>query len=141
MAAVQGDAPSSGTHIGSDGVAEVRLAIVHTTYVPSTIDIPSGRPVRLVVDRRENVSCSDELVVPRLGVRASLKPAGVTVVDLPPSPPGAYSMTCGMAMMSGQIRSGPVQSGPNWALIAMLGVSLCCMGLVLAVRYRIVLRG
>ena len=140
LAAAVGDTSAGGVRVGTGGVAEVQLAIVHTTYVPSIIDIPSGRAVRLVVDRRESASCSDELLVPRLGVRAALRPDGVTVVDLPPSTPGAYSMTCGMGMMSGQIRSGATRSGPNWAVIAVVGLSLAGVGLVLGVRYRLVLR-
>ncbi|MDR3686203.1 MAG: sulfite exporter TauE/SafE family protein [Coriobacteriia bacterium] len=140
VAALRGDGSGSNLHVGADGVPEARLAIVNTTYVPSTIDIPSGRPVRLIVDRKENVSCSDELVIPRLGVRANLKPNGLTVIDLPSTTKGVYAMTCGMGMMSGQVRSGPATGGPNWELVAMLALSLGCVGLVLVVRQRLVLR-
>ncbi len=143
-AAVVGDTSHSAVRTGPDGVAEAPLAIVHTTYVPSTVDIPSGRPVRLVVDREESVACSGELVIPRLGVRAQLRPDGVTVVDLPPTQPGLYAMTCGMGMMSGQVRSGPASVGTDWRMVAslagMLVVSLGGIGLVLVVRYRSVLR-
>jgi sulfite exporter TauE/SafE len=139
VAAIRADAPASDVHIGEGGVAEVKLAIINTTYVPSTVDIPSGRPVRLIVDRREDIACSNELVIPRLGVRAQLKPNGLTVIDLPPTTSGAYNMTCGMGMMSGQVRSGATTGGPNWALVAMLGLSLGCVGLALGIR-RAVLR-
>ncbi|MBN2848659.1 MAG: sulfite exporter TauE/SafE family protein [Coriobacteriia bacterium] len=106
MSALSGPRQSEVTAVfdeGADGVAEVPLVIQSVQYFPASVVVPAGRPVRLVVDRREANTCSDELVIPNLGVSVALAPNGVTEVMLPASEPGVYPMTCGMAMMSGQI--------------------------------------
>jgi Cu+-exporting ATPase len=130
----------NGFTVASDGVAEVKVAIIDTTYVPSTLSVPAGRPVRLIVDRQEDAACSDQLVIGQLGVRADLKPNGVTVVDLPASAAGGYGMTCGMGMMSGRIESGIVGGGPNWALLAVLALMFSATGTGVVQRYRTIFR-
>jgi sulfite exporter TauE/SafE len=99
-----GAAASTGSYTtASDGVVEVPLAIQNTQYVPSTINIPADKPVRLVVDRQEDVACSNRLVLPQLGVSVPLADNAVTKVDIPPTRAGTYTMTCGMGMMSGTL--------------------------------------
>jgi sulfite exporter TauE/SafE len=85
------------------GVVEVDLVIEGTRFVPETVSLPADRPVRLVVDRREDAGCSAQLAVPRFGVLADLAPFAKTVVDLPAMPAGSYTLTCGMGMMSGRL--------------------------------------
>ncbi|MHB9004297.1 MAG: cupredoxin domain-containing protein, partial [Coriobacteriia bacterium] len=89
--------------VAPDGVAEVPLVIQEVRYFPESVVIPADRPVRLIVDRREDSACSDRLVIPGLGIDAALAPNGVTQVQLPPAKEGTYPMTCGMGMMSGEI--------------------------------------
>jgi len=88
---------------GADGVAEVPLVIQNVQYFPSSVVVPANRPVRLIVDRREAVGCSDFLVIADMGVSVPLAPNATTEVELPASEPGTYPMTCGMGMMSGEI--------------------------------------
>jgi plastocyanin domain-containing protein len=95
----------------ADGVVEVRLAIENTRFVPAIITLPADTPVRLIVERREANPCSDQLAVPQIGVRADLAPDAVTVVDLPAAAAGTYTLTCGMGMMSGQLRIGAGAAG------------------------------
>jgi uncharacterized protein len=128
-AVLGGPATASKFTTAADGVAEVPLKIVNTQYVPESVSIPAGRPVRLVVDRQEDVACSNRLVIKQLGVDVPLAGNGVTKVDLPASAAGTYAMTCGMGMMSGRIvavgsGSGGGASRMLWlvaALLAMLG--------------------
>lgn len=106
-----------------DGVAEVPLKIVNTQYVPQSVSIPSGRPVRLVVDRQEDVACSSRLVIRQLGIDQPLAANGVTKVDVPAAAAGTYAMTCGMGMMSGQIVAGGGSGGVSpilWLLVAVV---------------------
>jgi sulfite exporter TauE/SafE len=91
---------------GADGVIEVPLSIVNTQYQPSTLSIPADKPVRLVVNRQEDVSCSSQIVFPQLGIKKDLAPNGVTNVDIPATKAGTYTMTCGMGMMSGSLAVG-----------------------------------
>ena len=92
--------------VAADGVVEIPLAIEETRFVPAVLDIPENTPVRLVVDRREANPCSDQLAVPQLGVLANLAPNATTVVELPATGAGSYTLTCGMGMMSGRIVAG-----------------------------------
>jgi Cu+-exporting ATPase len=143
VSAALGDAPAgagTGFTVASDGVAEVKLAIVDTTYVPAIIRVPAGRPVRLLVDRKEDVACSDQLVIAQLGVRADLRANGVTVVDLPAARAGGYNMTCGMGMMSGKLESGVVAGGPDLPLIAVLALGLAAAVIAIVRRYGAIFR-
>lgn len=101
-------APAGGYVTAADGVVEVPLAIKNTQYVPATVSIPAGQRVRLVVDRQEDVACSNQLVLPQLGVSVPLADNAVTTVDIPPTKAGIYTMTCGMGMMSGTLAVGTV---------------------------------
>jgi uncharacterized protein len=102
----------SGVATDSKGVAEVRITIKETQFVPSTVQIPAGVPVRLVVDRQEAAPCSDQIAMPQLGVLQNLAPNAVTVVNLPPTKGGSYNLTCGMGMMSGTLVAVPAGGKP-----------------------------
>ncbi|TLM66251.1 MAG: cupredoxin domain-containing protein, partial [Actinobacteria bacterium] len=107
----------------ADGVAEVPLVIENTRFVPQTVSVPSDRPVRLIVDRREANACSDQIAIPQLGVLQNLAPNGVTTVDLPAAKSGSYTLTCGMGMMSGTLAVGtdaPAQSGGTVGTLLLL---------------------
>jgi len=102
----QTDSATGQYAIGADGVAEVPLVIENVQFQPQVLDVPADTPVRLIVDRREDNACSDQLAIPQLGILVDLEPFATTVVELPPTKSGAYTLTCGMGMMSGQIRAG-----------------------------------
>jgi sulfite exporter TauE/SafE len=112
----------------ADGVVEVPLVIENTQFVPSTVQIPADKPVRLVVDRREAAACSDQLSLPQLGVLVNLTPNGVTKVDVPATKAGTYTLTCGMGMMSGQLAVGGAAAGnPSplpWLALAAAGAGV-----------------
>jgi uncharacterized protein len=91
---------------GADGVVEVPVSIVNTQYVPSTVQIPADAPVRLIVDRKEDAACSNQLVITAAKLKVDLAPNAITKVDLPALPAGSYQMTCGMGMMSGTLLVG-----------------------------------
>lgn len=117
--------PATGT-TAADGVVEVPLVIKNTQYVPQQVQIPADKPVRLIVDRQENSSCSSQLVIPQLGIKVDLAPNAKTTVDIPATKAGSYTLTCGMGMMSGSIVVGgaPGAGGgvPSWAwLLLALG--------------------
>lgn len=122
---------------GADGVVEVPLTIANVQFQPAVVDIPADVPVRLVVDRQEANACSDQLAVPQLGVLVDLAPNAVTVVDLPAAEAGTYTLTCGMGMMSGQLRVGAAAGGstggdgPGIALVLAIG-GILAVGAVLA---------
>jgi len=114
---------------GADGVVEVPLTIENTKFSPAVLNIPADKPVRIVVDRKEDNACSAQLSIPQLGVTADLVPNGVTTVDLPASKAGQYTLTCGMGMMSGQLSVGGggvastgTESPLPWGLLTLASV-------------------
>jgi sulfite exporter TauE/SafE len=122
--------------VGSDGVVEIPLVIENTRYQPSTLVVPKNKPVRLLVDRRESGACSEQLLIPNLGIQVALKPDGITAIDLPASEAGSFQMTCQMGMMAGtlQVGQGAAKSGTSPV------VPLVVLGLVLAGGYWVMLR-
>jgi heme/copper-type cytochrome/quinol oxidase subunit 2 len=101
--------------------------------VPSTLQIPADKPVRLVVDRPEANACSDQIVFPQLGVKADLAPNATTVVNLPATAAGNFTMTCGMGMMSGQLVVGAAgASGGSAAASPATGISPLAIALIVA---------
>lgn len=87
---------------GAAGRQEIAIT-VQGGYSPSTIRVASGQPVRLMFDRRENSSCSEEVVFPDFDLRRFLPENQRTVVDITPPAPGTYEFTCGMGMLHGRV--------------------------------------
>lgn len=83
-------------------VPEVTI-VVDGGYAPSQLTVPAGRPVRLVFDRRDSGSCSEEVVFPDFGIRRFLPEGEKTAVELTPPAPGRYDFMCGMSMLRGAI--------------------------------------
>lgn len=87
---------------GGVGAQEVRIT-VHGGYEPATIRVAAGRPVRLVFDRQETSSCSEEVVFPAFGLRRFLPAYQSTTLEVTPPSPGTYEFTCGMGMLHGKV--------------------------------------
>lgn len=114
--------------VGADGVVEVPLVIERNQFQPQTLAIPADKPVRLIVDRREDNLCSDQIFIPKLGIQVPLTPNGITTVDIPATASGSFQMTCQMGMMAGtlQVGAGAARSGgggasPQLVLLLVLG--------------------
>ena len=84
------------------GPAEVVIT-VDGGYDPSTVRVKAGEPVRLVFDRRDNSSCSEEVVFPDFGVRKFLPTGERTEIVVTPPRAGTYNFMCGMSMLRGRI--------------------------------------
>ncbi|NUO39661.1 MAG: cupredoxin domain-containing protein [Gemmatimonadaceae bacterium] len=87
---------------GATGAQQVDI-VIHGAYSPATIRVAAGRPVRLVFDRQETSSCSEEVVFPAFGVRKFLPAHEKTAVEITPPAPGTYDFTCGMGMLHGRL--------------------------------------
>jgi plastocyanin domain-containing protein len=87
---------------GAGSLQEV-VVTVHGGYEPATVRVKAGRPARLVFDRQETSSCSEEVVFPDFGIRTFLPAHRQTPVELTPTAPGTYEFTCGMGMLRGKL--------------------------------------
>jgi plastocyanin domain-containing protein len=84
------------------GVQEVAIT-VKGGYDPATVRVRHGQPVRLIFDRQETSSCSEEVVVGDFGIRKSLPAFKRTAVEFTPREAGTYDFSCGMGMLHGKL--------------------------------------
>lgn len=93
--------------IAGRGAAAVQgseiVITVDNGYSPATIRARAGAPVRLVFDRKDNSSCSEEVVFPEFGVRKFLPTGERTTIELTPPRAGRYEFMCGMSMLRGTL--------------------------------------
>jgi plastocyanin domain-containing protein len=95
--------PPATAAIGSAGGLQEVTVTVNGGYTPSTIRVKAGAPVRLLFDRQETSSCSEEIVFGDFGIRAYLPAHQATPVTVTPATPGVYEFTCGMSMLRGKL--------------------------------------
>lgn len=72
-------------------------------YDPAIVRVKVGQPIRLVFDRQETSSCSEEVVFPDFGVKKFLPAFQKTSVEVTAPKPGKYGFTCGMSMLHGSL--------------------------------------
>lgn len=94
---------SAGTAVSdASGTQEVEI-VVKGGYTPAVVYATEGKPLRLIFDRQETSSCSDEIVIGDFGIRKFLPAFQKTVVELTPAHAGRFELTCGMGMLHGAL--------------------------------------
>ena len=88
---------------GSAAGSQEQTITVDGGYSPAVVRVKAGRPVRLVFDRKDIGSCSEEVVFPDFGIRKFLPTGQKTVIEVTPPKAGRYDFTCGMSMLRGSI--------------------------------------
>jgi plastocyanin domain-containing protein len=83
------------------------LITVDGGYSPATIRARAGVPLRLVFDRKDDSSCSEEVVFPDFGIKRFLPTGEKTTIDIEPLEPGTYEFMCGMSMLRGTLIAEP----------------------------------
>lgn len=87
----------------ASGGRQEQTIVVQGGYAPALVTVRAGQPVRLLFDRRETSSCSEEVVLPAFGIRRFLPAHETTAVEFTPAAPGRYEFTCGMSMLRGTL--------------------------------------
>lgn len=82
---------------------QLATVIVDGGYDPATVQLAAGTPARLVFDRRDEGSCSEEVLFPDFGIRRFLPPHQLTTIEIPAATPGTYEFVCGMRMLRGRL--------------------------------------
>ena len=88
--------------VTSDGVQEITV-VVKGGYSPSTVNAKVGQRLRIVFDRKETSSCSEEVTIPDFNVRKFLPAFEKTKVEITPGKAGVHDFACGMGMLHGKI--------------------------------------
>lgn len=84
-----------------DGVQIARMDQLAGGYSPNRFVVQKGVPVKWLIDGKETRSCASFLVLPKLGIRKSLK-LGENVIEFTPSNVGELRFSCSMGMYSGR---------------------------------------
>jgi len=92
----------AGAAVDVSGTQQVEIE-VRGGYDPGVVRVKRGIPVRLVFNRQETSSCSEEIVIPAFGIRRFLPPYKKTTVELTPAERGTFEITCGMSMLHGKL--------------------------------------
>jgi len=77
---------------------EVEIA-VKGGYDPGVIHLKRGVPARLVFNRQETSSCSEEVVIGAFNIRRFLPAFQRTAIELMPDRSGTFDVSCGMSML------------------------------------------
>lgn len=90
-------------HTAAAAASDEITITVDGGYDPRTVRIPAGKPVRLVFDRKDNSSCSEEVVFPDFGIKRFLPTGQRTTIELTAPKAGKYDFMCGMSMLRGTL--------------------------------------
>jgi plastocyanin domain-containing protein len=93
---------ASAAGAAASAVPEVHIR-VRGGYDPGTIRVPAGRPVRLVFEREDTSSCSEEIVLPDFGIRRFLPTGKKVAIEITPHDARRYEFHCGMGMLHGAL--------------------------------------
>lgn len=89
---------------GAAGAPEPEVVIrVDNGYAPNVIRVKAGERTRLLFERVDDSSCSEEVVFADFGIRKYLPMGERTAVVIEPAAPGRYAFTCGMGMLRGTV--------------------------------------
>ncbi len=72
-------------------------------YVPNTLTVTQGVPVRLTVVNPGNDMCAEAIVFPSEGIDKKLKAYGKTVITFTPKKGGTFAFSSGCGMWSGNL--------------------------------------
>lgn len=103
MPATAATGASAGAGAAAPGAIPEVAIVVDGGYTPNTIRAKAGQALRLVFDRRDDSSCSEEVVIPAFGIKRFLPTGERTAIEITPSEPGRIPFTCGMGMLKGAI--------------------------------------
>ena len=87
----------------STGDTQEVTIVVKGGYDPGVVRLKQGIPARLVFDRQDTSSCSEEVVIPEFGIKKFLPSFQRTAVELTPNKAGTFEITCGMSMLHGKL--------------------------------------
>jgi plastocyanin domain-containing protein len=82
------------------GVQEIAVT-VKGGYLPDTILVQAGKPVRLRFYRDETADCSERVVFEQFGIDRALPAFETTDIEFTPTEPGEFPFRCGMSMLKG----------------------------------------
>ena len=99
---VQGGQAGSNVIINEGDVQVVNLGIANYNYDPNTINVQSGKLVRIVGNMNQLAGCLRSFNIPKLGI-SKVFSNNDNVLEFTPSQPGNYAFSCSMGMGYGTL--------------------------------------
>ncbi len=87
------------------GAQTVQLSVTKDGFVPDRVVVKAGKPVRLVVTRKVEITCATEIVMKDFAVNRPLPLNEAVTVTITPQKPGEYRYACGMDMVAGILKA------------------------------------
>jgi sulfite exporter TauE/SafE/copper chaperone CopZ len=87
--------------VGSANAQEIRMIVDSSGYNPSAFKLKKSVPVKWIIDGTKASGCTNEIIVPDLGIREYLKP-GDNIIEFTPQESGTINFSCGMGMVRGK---------------------------------------
>jgi Uncharacterized protein conserved in bacteria len=81
----------------------IQVNVTSKGFEPSTIRVKAGQPVVLVVTRKAEKTCANEIVIKDLKMRRALPLNRTIEIRLDPMKPGTLRYACGMDMLAGHL--------------------------------------
>ncbi len=81
----------------------LKLQVGASGFTPASLQIASGKPIKLAITRKAESNCASKIVFPSLGLTRDLPLGATVVIDLPALPAGELRFACGMGMYKGAI--------------------------------------
>ncbi|GAB6261066.1 cupredoxin domain-containing protein [Photobacterium sp. R1] len=85
------------------GKNELVIVVENGIYTPSRIKLPAGTPIDLKFMRKDQLPCSETVLIPELQISDTLPLNRLKSIPLPALKPGEYTFHCQMQMYRGQI--------------------------------------
>ena len=87
--------------LAAAGPRVVQLTVTDDGFVPQTVSVKKGQPLKLVVTRKTEHTCAKEVVIKEAGVSKKLPLGEPVEIAFTPAKAGKLRYACGMDMVSG----------------------------------------
>ena len=94
-----GDATAS--TVDKRGAKVIELSVTEDGFVPASVKVSKGVPLKLVVTRKTDRTCAKQIVVKDYGINVELPLNKAVEVSLTPKATGNIGYACSMGMISG----------------------------------------
>ena len=89
--------------VANGNVQEVTIKMQALDYVPSSISLKKGVPVRLSLEAASNAGCTRSIVFPEFNIREVVPQGGKKTVEFTPEKSGTFNFACSMGMARGTV--------------------------------------
>ncbi len=104
LLAIPGARAHAADKASAKGAQVVEVTVTKDGFVPATVNVKRGTPVKLVVTRKVERTCATEIVMKDFGVNQPLPLEKAVTVQVTPNKAGEYRYACGMDMIAGVLK-------------------------------------